>query len=356
MAPEQLLGQRVDRRTDVFAAGVMLWETLSGKRLFRSSNPGETVQRVLNAEVPLLSDFVPGVSTALAQVVATAIERPIDRRYATAHDFACALEAVTELVSARAVGEWVEHVAGDQLERRSARLRQIESASVVATGVLSVSDAEENEITGLRASSPEFRAADRADGDATRTRTATWIAGADLPSRPLHSVERSPSTDSAPELTPAVAPTALDSRAFSHGERTPERSRRPLLWWGAAALFLGAGLLVWRPWQAELGRDGSPALAAAPSPAVAVRAEAPPAASPSAAPSPIPTSPAAASETPANAADAGAATAPGVDTTTKKRVTTTSAVKRPKAKPTTTTTTAPATVAPKRAEDLFSRN
>jgi serine/threonine protein kinase len=70
MAPEQLRGGKVDRRTDVYAAAVVLWETLAGRRLFVSDSPAETMARVLEQPVEPPSTYAPGVPPALAHAVA----------------------------------------------------------------------------------------------------------------------------------------------------------------------------------------------------------------------------------------------------------------------------------------------
>jgi serine/threonine-protein kinase len=130
MAPEQILGQVIDRRVDVFAAGVVLWEALAGRRLFKADNPGQTVQRVLNEDVPRLVDIAPGVSQALSDAVARAIDRNVGLRFPSAVAFAHALEQTTELVSPRVVGEWLQGVAGEDLARRTRRLQEIESTPI----------------------------------------------------------------------------------------------------------------------------------------------------------------------------------------------------------------------------------
>jgi hypothetical protein len=131
MAPEQLLGQPFDRRVDVFAAGVVLWEALAGRRLFGGDHPGLVVQRILSEQVPPLSSVVPGLSPELVQVVARATERDAKQRFMSAFEFAHALEHVTELITARAVGEWVRSVGGERLEKRAERVRQIEAMQLV---------------------------------------------------------------------------------------------------------------------------------------------------------------------------------------------------------------------------------
>jgi serine/threonine protein kinase len=129
MSPEQLNGKPVDRRTDLFAAGVVLWEALTGKRLFDGADAGEIFAKLLAAEIPKPSTVIGGISPSLDAVVMKALERDPDKRYQTARQFAIELEGSGPLATARAVGEWVEHLAGADLERRAQLVSEIESIS-----------------------------------------------------------------------------------------------------------------------------------------------------------------------------------------------------------------------------------
>jgi eukaryotic-like serine/threonine-protein kinase len=130
MSPEQLNGRAVDRRTDVFAAGVMLWEALAGRRLFDGSDAGEIIAKVLTADLPPLRSVAPDLSGELDEVVMKSLERDPERRFQTAREFAVALEAVAALASAREVGEWVEECSQAVLELRRRRIADIERESV----------------------------------------------------------------------------------------------------------------------------------------------------------------------------------------------------------------------------------
>src|SRR5882724_8956186 len=87
MSPEQLNGKPVDRRTDLFAAGVVLWEALTGRRLFDGSDAGEIFAKLLASEIPRPSTLTTGISPTLDTVVMKALERDPDRRYQTAREF-----------------------------------------------------------------------------------------------------------------------------------------------------------------------------------------------------------------------------------------------------------------------------
>jgi eukaryotic-like serine/threonine-protein kinase len=84
MSPEQCLGKAVDRRTDVFAAGVVLWETITGKRLFKRKSSYETYQAIVRGEVTPPSQAGPGVDAALDAIVMRALAYAADGRHPTA--------------------------------------------------------------------------------------------------------------------------------------------------------------------------------------------------------------------------------------------------------------------------------
>ncbi|WP_437603896.1 serine/threonine-protein kinase [Sorangium sp. So ce590] len=129
MSPEQILCADVTRRTDVFAAGVVLWEALAGQRLFDGGDEAALIGAVLERPIPPPSSLAAHVPPALDPIVLRALERNAEGRYPTARELAIAIEDAVPLASPRAVGEWVEELAGDALARRAARVAEIESAS-----------------------------------------------------------------------------------------------------------------------------------------------------------------------------------------------------------------------------------
>ncbi len=93
LAPEQALGQPVDRRADVYAAGIVAWELFSGKRLFGGDAPSATSEMRLSGQVLSLGAVAPGLPPALVAVVDKALARLPDQRYATAREMREALDA-----------------------------------------------------------------------------------------------------------------------------------------------------------------------------------------------------------------------------------------------------------------------
>jgi serine/threonine-protein kinase len=133
MAPEQLLGntERIDRRIDVFAAGVVLWELLASRYLFRGDHPGETIAKIISGPIPMVDTLRSDVPHSLALCVQKALARDPDKRFSTAEQFADAIEEAMDgrLGSRKKVGAWVKSLAKEELEQRSHYVRQMESTS-----------------------------------------------------------------------------------------------------------------------------------------------------------------------------------------------------------------------------------
>jgi eukaryotic-like serine/threonine-protein kinase len=91
MSPEQCVANDVDRRTDVFALGVIGHELLTGRRLFKRPSPYETYQAVMECDVKPPSTLVGGIDAALDQVVMRAVSKDKADRYPTAEAFGDAL-------------------------------------------------------------------------------------------------------------------------------------------------------------------------------------------------------------------------------------------------------------------------
>ena len=91
MSPEQARGKPLDARSDLFALGVVLWEMLTGKRLFVGESDFETLNNVLKADVPAPSDLNPEVPKELDAIVLKALARERDNRQADAGVFASEL-------------------------------------------------------------------------------------------------------------------------------------------------------------------------------------------------------------------------------------------------------------------------
>lgn len=147
MAPEQVCSRAVDRRTDVFASGVVLWEALTGERLFRAPGAPESaaLMNVLELRVRPPSELRDGVSAELDAIVLRALEREASRRFGTAREFALALESGTAVASASEIADFVSRLCGARLLHGADGLRRFRG---------SVEELSQREPTAARASSP----------------------------------------------------------------------------------------------------------------------------------------------------------------------------------------------------------
>jgi eukaryotic-like serine/threonine-protein kinase len=88
LAPEQVLGEGGDLRTDLFALGLVLYEMLTGQPAFGRSGGDETLLAIVRAPAPVPSTRQPSVPEELDAIVARALAKPMDQRYQTASAFA----------------------------------------------------------------------------------------------------------------------------------------------------------------------------------------------------------------------------------------------------------------------------
>jgi serine/threonine-protein kinase len=126
MAPEQLEGAPVTRRTDLYAAGVVLWEALTGRRLFRGDTDADTVKAVLKGDVRPPSEIVADLDPGFDAIVKKAVSSDPEQRFATAAEFAEAIEELPlKLANARAVSALVQELQGATLSARRDIVRRI---------------------------------------------------------------------------------------------------------------------------------------------------------------------------------------------------------------------------------------
>jgi serine/threonine-protein kinase len=128
MAPEQAAGEEtLDRRADVFAAGIVVWEELAAKRLFKAENEAATLSRVMTEPVPPLTTIVPGLSVGLSSVVMKALERDPNRRFANCAQFGDALEAAAtgreRIATPRELAAYVSEVLGEEVSAQRDAVR-----------------------------------------------------------------------------------------------------------------------------------------------------------------------------------------------------------------------------------------
>jgi eukaryotic-like serine/threonine-protein kinase len=133
MSPEQLRATGVDRRTDVYAASIVLWEMLTGRRLVEGEDDVTLLARALEGNIPWPSTIIQGIPPALEAVVMKGLSRDLGQRYQSARDMALAIEHAVPLASQREVGEWVQSVASKRLGERAARIKAVEAGGGAAS-------------------------------------------------------------------------------------------------------------------------------------------------------------------------------------------------------------------------------
>jgi eukaryotic-like serine/threonine-protein kinase len=129
MAPEQIDMDAVTCRTDVFAVGVVLWELLTGQRLFGSDAPLSVFERLTETPLERPSSIVPDLPPGLDELVLTALARsPLDR-FDSARAMAQALDDTVHSASMLELAAWVESCGGPELSARAELVRDVEGLS-----------------------------------------------------------------------------------------------------------------------------------------------------------------------------------------------------------------------------------
>ena len=133
IAPEYMLGERLDARADIYAAAVVFWEMLASQRLFGAKRDAETMQDVLSGNVPRLPQSpARRIPVALEAVVRRGLATDPEQRYGSALDMARAIEEATHRASASALADWVTEAAHTTLVERSRQLAWAENCPLPA--------------------------------------------------------------------------------------------------------------------------------------------------------------------------------------------------------------------------------
>jgi serine/threonine protein kinase len=143
MAPEQAMRGNCDARSDLFAMGVILWEAVTGRRLFRADNPGATLTKLLHDPIVAPSTIDP-VLEPLDPVLARALDRNPDGRYQSADELIDALERVAPqvggLASLREVSAVVRELTSEKLRKEHELLELAKEALHLQQGVVLMRD------------------------------------------------------------------------------------------------------------------------------------------------------------------------------------------------------------------------
>jgi serine/threonine-protein kinase len=131
MAPEQLSARDVTRQADVYGAAVVLWETLTGRRLVTADHEA-AIEQIMLGDFEPPSRWVPEVSHELDDVVMKGLARNVSTRWATAREMAAALQAAAPRATLTEVEAWVTGHAPAELATLAERVREIEESTIVS--------------------------------------------------------------------------------------------------------------------------------------------------------------------------------------------------------------------------------
>jgi serine/threonine-protein kinase len=244
VSPELLQGGKATRASDIWSAGVVLWESLAGRRLFDGEHEAQIVSRVLGGELPSPSDVrttpadgdEDAALAALEGVVVKALSREPTRRFDSAEAFARAIESavppaspaeVARVLTERladdleAAAQAVEAVAG-RSRRRSSRAVLVAALAVFGGVVLGLALAR-GPVPGVDANGTTSGSATPSSPAATADTSAP--ASARAPSSP----PSLPSASTGPSLAPALAsspagPAVPPHASVSDGGASPARA------------------------------------------------------------------------------------------------------------------------------------
>jgi serine/threonine protein kinase len=154
MSPEQVRGLPIDRRSDVFSCGIVLYELLTGERLFVGESDFSTLEKVRNVEILPPSTYNRKIPDELERIVLKALAKDTEDRYQNAIDLHDELQAFVytagEFYSRKDLAGWMKKTFGKEIEEETAKLesyRQLKPPPAEAPAL-------PRTITGQRASTP----------------------------------------------------------------------------------------------------------------------------------------------------------------------------------------------------------
>jgi serine/threonine protein kinase len=243
MSPEQCMGKTVDRRTDTFALGIVLYELLTAQRLFKGANEFLTMAAIVEGDVPPPSTLRPEITRDLDEIVMRALARAPEARYQTAEDLRAALERFAiehELrASNKALADYFTALFGARIEPWQADAGPVpaqQSDDTHGKGLVAAPDDRKGAIAkhAPRATSPIMMAQTWADEESAVAAPPTQPSAQPVSAAPVSTVDdewskgidavattvKKPSQQMAAQLGLPVAERNVDQEA-TRNERRP---------------------------------------------------------------------------------------------------------------------------------------
>ncbi len=128
MSPEQVRGLPLDRRSDIFALGTMLYECLTGERLFQGETDFSTLEKVRNVDVQNPRAINPAIPEAIEKVIMKALAKDVDDRYQWCSEMLADLQAYLmaqdAVFTAKSLSSWLKEVFSGEIEKERQQLEQ----------------------------------------------------------------------------------------------------------------------------------------------------------------------------------------------------------------------------------------
>jgi len=140
MPREQIRGEGIDRRTDIYAAGVMLWEAAAGQHLWKGMTDVQVLKQVLNGEAPSPRTVRPEVPERLEQICMKALAPDPNERHATAAELEAELEGALDEFGSRVTSRAIGKVVSDLFEAERKKIRSLIEAQMSNVASLSAEE------------------------------------------------------------------------------------------------------------------------------------------------------------------------------------------------------------------------
>lgn len=257
MAPEQLGARPVDRRTDIYAASVVLWEALTGERLFDGEDAATIFGHVMQKKVPAPSTLVPEIPAAIDAAVLAGLDREPSRRFSRARNMAEAIENGASLARASEIAEWVALIGESELAARAQMVSGIGRPSTSANGPVATVDSSEGILTSVGEALAPARSRRRMTGIAAAALGSLVAAGlfafqrgsvepastgapraVPTSTSPMNAIGAPTATAESPPREPTAEHPAAVERAPAITESSPPSSPAPKT---SAAARIGSG-------------------------------------------------------------------------------------------------------------------